>query len=106
EVEAAQQGGLARARGPDDAHHLAVGDIEVDPAHRVHVAEALGHPAQPQHRPGRRGGRGLEVGDDGHQDPLVNRLMKCRSSRCWSTDSTDVHTAYQNTATISSGMTW
>ncbi len=37
-VDAAQQRGLAGARGPDDDHHLALLDVEADAAQGVDVA--------------------------------------------------------------------
>ena len=42
-VDAAEKGALARARGPDDAHHLAGRDLDVDAPEHLVAAEALVH---------------------------------------------------------------
>ena len=43
--DGAQQGGLAAARGPEEADELALGDVERDVAEGGEVAEALGEVA-------------------------------------------------------------
>src|SRR5262249_2693764 len=50
QVDAAQHRALARAARPDHADDLASGDIEVDPAQNLEIAEALVDPLQSQHR--------------------------------------------------------
>ena len=45
QVDAAQQRGLAAARGADDRHHLAAPDVEVDALQHAVVAERLADPA-------------------------------------------------------------
>src|SRR5690606_23308159 len=41
QVDAAQERGLARTGGADEAHHFAFGDVEVDAAQHLVFAEAL-----------------------------------------------------------------
>jgi hypothetical protein len=47
QVQAPQEGGLARAGRPDDADHLAGGDVEVDAAQDRGLPEALGDGLRP-----------------------------------------------------------
>ncbi len=41
QVDAAQQRGLPRTRGADQAHHLVLGHLEVDAAQHLELAERL-----------------------------------------------------------------
>ncbi len=61
-VEAAdhvEQGGLARAVGPDDGHDLAAADLEAHPLEGLHRPEAHADPVDLEERRGRRAGRRL-----------------------------------------------
>ena len=44
----AQRRGLAAARRPHERDELALGDLQLDAAHRLHLAEALGQPVEDQ----------------------------------------------------------
>src|SRR5690606_30110996 len=48
-VNAAQDGGFSRARGPDHAHDLALADLGVDALQDFELAEALVHILQQDH---------------------------------------------------------
>src|SRR5262249_4373199 len=50
QVDAAQQRALARAARAEDADHLASGDVEVDAAQDLEVAEALVDAPEAEHR--------------------------------------------------------
>ena len=56
-VDAAQQGRLARARGPQHADRLALADLETDVGQHLVVAKALGDADHAQHRIRGRHGR-------------------------------------------------
>src|SRR4051812_8440561 len=55
-VDAAQERGFARTRWPDDAGHLARGDLQVDPPEHLDVPEVLAEALGLDHRPAGRGG--------------------------------------------------
>jgi hypothetical protein len=50
QIDAAQQGGLAAARGADDADHLAAGDVEIDAAWHFVGAKAFVEITNPHQR--------------------------------------------------------
>ena len=49
EVDTAQERGLAAAAAADERHHLAVGNVEIDPAQHSDSAERLLEPANLDH---------------------------------------------------------
>ena len=68
QVDAAQQGGLARARGADQRHRLVLGDLQVDAAQHLALAEGLGHAADLEDRR-RAHHRGPPPAPDAVDDP-------------------------------------
>ena len=88
-VDAADQGGLARAGRADHRDDLALVHVQAHPVERRVVAELLAHVADAQDR------------RVAHRCPFP----KCRSRRRWPSDRLMTTTRYQAHATISSGTT-
>ena len=80
QVHAAKQRRLARARGPDEADDLVLGDDQVDALEHLEVAEGLVQPLDPQRLPAQRAAAGAE-GRDRHRAPAIWRVRSRATSQ-------------------------
>ena len=106
-VDAAQERGLARARGSEQAHHLAALHLEVDALQHLEAPKALVHALGQDHglahtTPRLPIHRARIVICSARENPRPNR----RSMKYWPTYSTLVIARYQIEATINSGIVW
>jgi hypothetical protein len=107
-VDAAEERGLAGPGRPDDAHHPARHDLQVNALEHLETPEVFVHALRLDHgRGGRFGHASPDFGRANPRNPpcragIAPREYR-RSMKYWAIDSSEVSTRYQMLATTSSG---